>query len=80
MRTTLNIDDDVLRAVKELARLQGRTAGAVLSGLVREALRPTASPAAVRNGVPLLVPLDGAPIVTPGAIQALVDRPHERDG
>ncbi|MDH3424758.1 MAG: type II toxin-antitoxin system VapB family antitoxin, partial [Gemmatimonadota bacterium] len=31
MRTTLNIDDDVLRAAKEIARLRGNTAGAILS-------------------------------------------------
>ena len=38
MRTTLDIDDAVLEAVKELARREGRTAGAVLSALARQAL------------------------------------------
>ncbi len=38
MRTTLNISDDVLFAVKERARRQGRSAGQVLSDLAREAL------------------------------------------
>lgn len=38
MRTTLNLDDDVLLAVKERARRQGRSAGEVLSELAREAL------------------------------------------
>jgi hypothetical protein len=38
MRTTLALDDDVLYAVKELARRQGRTAGEVLSDLARSAL------------------------------------------
>jgi hypothetical protein len=38
MRTTLSIDDDVLFAVRERARREGRTAGAVLSELAREAL------------------------------------------
>jgi hypothetical protein len=38
MRTTLDIQDDVLAAVKELARKQGRTAGDVLSALARSAL------------------------------------------
>ncbi|MFD1827590.1 MULTISPECIES: CopG family transcriptional regulator [Mumia] len=38
MRTTLDIDDDVLRAVKERARREGRSAGAVVSDLVRESL------------------------------------------
>jgi hypothetical protein len=38
MRTTLDIADDVLLAVKERARREKRTAGAVLSDLARRAL------------------------------------------
>jgi hypothetical protein len=42
MRTTLTIDDDVLLAVKERARREGRSAGAVLSDLARAALQTSA--------------------------------------
>ncbi len=38
MRTTLDIDEDVLRAAKELARGGKKTAGAVISELARTAL------------------------------------------
>ncbi len=38
MRTTLDIDDDVLRATKELARREKKTTGQMLSELVRRAL------------------------------------------
>ena len=38
MRTTLDIDDDVLQAARELARAEKKTAGAVLSELARRAL------------------------------------------
>ncbi|MCC7076813.1 MAG: antitoxin [Acidimicrobiia bacterium] len=38
MRTTVNIDEDVLLAVKERARRENRTAGEVLSELARRAL------------------------------------------
>jgi hypothetical protein len=38
VRTTLEIDDDVLEAAKALARQTDRTAGAVLSQLARRAL------------------------------------------
>lgn len=38
MRTTLNIDDDLLIAVKELARRESRSAGAVVSALLRQSL------------------------------------------
>lgn len=53
LRTTLDVDDDVLQAVKEMAEVQQTTAGKVLSALARKAL---ASPHTkrVRNGVPLL--------------------------
>ena len=73
MRTTLNIDDDVLRAVKEIARLRANTAGGILSELAREALegrRPTSDETA-RNGVPLLPARPGAVLVTPDAVRAL---------
>jgi hypothetical protein len=38
MRTTLDIDDDVLDAAKELARAEGKTMGEVISDLARRAL------------------------------------------
>jgi hypothetical protein len=47
MRTTLDIDDDVLRAAKELARREKKTAGAIISELTRSAL--IASPPAERQ-------------------------------
>jgi len=53
MRTTLDIDDDVLQAAKELGALHGKTAGQVVSELARRALSP-AAPSRPRNGVPVL--------------------------
>ena len=41
MRTTIDIDDDVLAAAKELARLQNVSAGQIVSRLVRQALAGT---------------------------------------
>jgi hypothetical protein len=53
MRTTLDLDPDVLQAAKELAAARGSTAGKILSELARKALaRPHNG--RVRNGVPLL--------------------------
>ena len=54
MRTTLDIDDDVLQAAKEIALTQGSTAGKVLSELARKGLMPGRQKVRVRNGVPLL--------------------------
>lgn len=53
MRTTLDIGDDVLHAVRALAEREGRTQGEVLTELARQALTPAKAPK-VRNGVPLL--------------------------
>jgi len=53
MRTTLDIDDDVLQAAKELASNRRSTAGKVLSDLARKALEPSGR-RALRNGVPVL--------------------------
>ena len=39
MRTTLNLDDDILGAAHELAKRQKQTAGQVISNLVRQALQ-----------------------------------------
>jgi len=53
MRMTLDIDDDVLSAAKELAAARQTTVGRVISELARKALWPI-KPSRVRNGVPLL--------------------------
>ena len=43
MRTTLDFDDDVLSAAKELAKRERKTAGKFMSELMREALRKRAA-------------------------------------
>ncbi len=40
MRTTLDIDDDVLQAAKELGEFYGKTAGQMRSDLARKGLAP----------------------------------------
>jgi hypothetical protein len=51
MRTTLDIDPDVMMAIKLISKQEGRTAGEVISQLVRQHL--TAKQDLVyRNGVP----------------------------
>lgn len=72
MRTTLDLDDDILEAAKELARSRDSTAGKVISDLVRRALAP--KPATrVRNGVPLMSEPAGAPIITMDLVNRLRD-------
>ena len=49
MRTTLDIDNEVLEAAKEIARRTGSTAGSVLSELARRALTQTVVALGVRE-------------------------------
>lgn len=51
VRTTLDIDEDVLAAARELARVRKSTAGQVISELARQALtQPSEQPLEKRNG------------------------------
>ena len=72
MRTTLDIDEDILGAVKELAAQEKKTAGKVLSDLARKALCPSAdNEPEYRNGF-RLVPRSGK-IVTSELVNRLLD-------
>jgi len=53
MRTTLDIDDDVLLAAKAISEQRGLSIGKTLSELVRHSLSSSRSTATTRNGVPL---------------------------
>jgi len=70
MRTTLDIDGDVLEAAKEIAASRRTSAGRVLSDLARKALQPKRA-ARVRNGVPLM---PRRPKDSPRPTMALVNR------
>ena len=74
MRTTLDLDDDVLQAVKELGLMRKKTAGQILSELARKALVPASQPTGrVRNGVPLLPSVPGRRITTMADVNRLRD-------
>jgi hypothetical protein len=75
MRTTLEIEDQVLLTVKEIARQRGTTAGSVVSSLLRESLRPKSFQVEYRDGVPVLPRRPNAPVVTTD----LVNRLREED-
>jgi hypothetical protein len=73
VRTTLDIDEDILEAAKELAAKRGSTAGRVLSELARNALAPRDRSARKRNGVPILPPRPRSRLVTPEVVNRLRD-------
>ncbi|MEO8613593.1 MAG: CopG family transcriptional regulator [Luteolibacter sp.] len=73
MRTTLNLDDDVLATAKALAARQGKPLGEVISGLIRRAVEPPAQAAVERNGIPLFPVSQAAREVTPEIVRDLLE-------
>jgi hypothetical protein len=71
MRTTLAIDDDVLSAAKEMAAMENKSVGEVISSLARRGLAPAESEVKTRNGVPLLKVQKGSPRVTSELVHQL---------
>ena len=71
MRTTIAIDDDVLSAAKEMAAMENKPIGEVISALARRALSPTESKVKTRNGVPLLPVRKGSRRVTSELVHQL---------
>ena len=75
MRTTLDIDEDLLALVKDLAANRGSTAGKVITELARKGLQPAEEPV-IRNGVRLLPKArSGAPPTTLELVNRLRDEP-----
>jgi len=73
VRTTLDIDDDVLEAAKKLAARHRTTAGRILSELARSALAHRGHSPRKRNGVPILRPRPQASLVTLEVVNRLRD-------
>jgi hypothetical protein len=69
MRTTLEIDDDVLQAARSVARAEGMNIGKVLSDLARRGLAPR-SQSKTRSGFPVF---DVAPDAAPITIELVKD-------
>ncbi len=56
MRTTLEIDGDVMEAAKQQAKALGTSLGQFVSQVLRQSLAAGKGEAGMRNGVPLFVP------------------------
>jgi hypothetical protein len=66
MRTTLQIDDDVLAEAREVSRRERRGLGAVISDLARRSLRPVGIRS--EDGFPVFDVADDAPTMTADAV------------
>jgi hypothetical protein len=72
VRTTLQIDDDVLNDARGIAEAEGRSLGAVISELARRSLRPVGI--TTERGFPVFdVPDDAPPITLDDVLRARDD-------
>lgn len=71
MRTTLDIDDDVMVAVRELARDEGTTIGTVVSDLARRGLMPARVEREHQR--PVIRSPAGTPPITPETVRRALD-------
>lgn len=74
MRTTVNIDEDILAAVRSMANTRSTSIGSVLGELVRKGLE-SGSPLQSRNGFPIFAVPPGAKPITPEDVRRAEDEP-----
>jgi hypothetical protein len=71
MRTTLDIDDDVVTAARELAAGERRSLGSVISELARRGLTPARVEA--EGDLPVIRVPSGRPPLTPEMVRRALD-------
>jgi hypothetical protein len=71
MRTTLDLDDDVVSAARELAAAESRSLGSVISELARRGLTP--AKVDVDGGLPVIRVPAGTPPITPEMVRRALD-------
>jgi hypothetical protein len=73
MRTTLNLDDDIVRAARALADLEQRSLGQVISDLARRGLEPREARLGDEEGFPVFSVDAQAPVITGDMVEAGMD-------
>jgi hypothetical protein len=71
MRTTLDLDDDVVQAARELAAQQHRSLGWMISVLARRGLTPAR--VATEGDLPVIRVPEGTPPITPEIVRRALD-------
>jgi hypothetical protein len=73
MRTTVDLDDDLLQVARHLALEREQTLGRVLSDLARKGLRPSRKSSARAGTIPTLPRKPGARPVTSQMVRELLE-------
>lgn len=71
MRTTLKIDGDVVAAARELASMENRSLGSVISELARRGLTP--AQVGADGDLPVIRVPSGTPPITPEMVRRALD-------
>lgn len=71
MRTTLELDDDLVAAARELAAADHRSLGAVISELARRGLTP--AQVETEGDLPVIRVPAGTPAITPEMVRRALD-------
>jgi hypothetical protein len=75
VRTIVDLDEDVLKVARELARKQGRSLSQVVSSLIEKEALPAKS-SGERNGIPLFpISKNARPVTSEIVAQLLEDEP-----
>jgi len=72
MRTTLEIDDDVLQAARSIAAAEGKNIGKALSDIARQGLAPR-SQTKTRSGFPVFDVAPDSPPITLEMVKDALD-------
>lgn len=75
MRTTLNLDDDVVTAARALADSDQRSLGQVVSDLARRGLEPREARLGDEEGFPVFRVDAQAPVITSDMVEAGLEDP-----
>lgn len=75
MRTTLNLDDDVLEAARKLAAARNQPLGGAVSDLMRRGLTARTAYPATRNDFPIFCVAENSPPITLGDVKRDEDEP-----
>lgn len=80
MRTTIDIEPDILNAAKEIARQQHVAVGRVVSSLMREALTGGVNDPAKKESAPSLTGFDPFPARGVVVTNELIDQLRDAEG
>jgi hypothetical protein len=73
MRTTVNLDDDVVEAARALADAERRSLGQVISDLVRRGLAPREARIGTEDGFPVFQGPAEAPLITSDMVRTALE-------